>query len=125
MARRWHGLTWLVPAAGALALGLHLRSYRTFFTDDGFISLRYASRLLHGHGLTWTEGDPVEGYVNRQADQEGVDRSVILDRITSRMAIPEIPQDADVAEAAIFLCSDRARFITGQYLMVNSGELMT
>lgn len=74
---------------------------------------------------TWMWGDPVEGYVNMKAEQEGVDRSVILARITSRMAIPEIPQDADVAEAAIFLCSDRARFITGQYLMVNSGELMT
>ncbi len=74
---------------------------------------------------TWMWGDPVEGYVKMQAEQEGVDRSVILARITSRMAIPEIPQDADVAEAAIFLCSNRARFITGQYLMVNSGELMT
>jgi NAD(P)-dependent dehydrogenase (short-subunit alcohol dehydrogenase family) len=74
---------------------------------------------------TWMWGDPVEGYVNMKAEQEGVDRSVILARITSRMAIPEIPQDADVAEAAIFLCSDRARLITGQYLMVNSGELMT
>lgn len=50
---------------------------------------------------------------------------VILARITSRIAIPEIPEDADVAEAAIFLCSDRTRLITGQYLMVNSGELMT
>lgn len=74
---------------------------------------------------TWMWGDPVEGYVNHLAEQEGVDRSVILARITSRMAIPEIPQDADVAEAAIFLCSDRARVITGQFLMVNSGELMT
>ena len=74
---------------------------------------------------TWMWGDPVEGFVNRQAEAEGVDRAMILERITSRFAIPEIPQDADVAEAAIFLCSDRARFITGQYLMVNSGELMT
>ena len=32
--------------------------------DDAFISLRYAQRLLEGHGLTWTDGPPVEGYSN-------------------------------------------------------------
>ena len=40
-----------------------------FFSDDSFISLRYSDRLLHGHGLTWTDdaaGLPeyVEGYSN-------------------------------------------------------------
>jgi enoyl-[acyl-carrier-protein] reductase (NADH) len=40
------------------------------------------------------------------------------------MAIPEIPADEDVAEAVIFFCSDRSRTITGQTLLVNSGELM-
>ena len=37
----------------------------------------------------------------------------------------EIPADEDVAESAVFLCSDRARMITGQTLYVNSGEYMT
>ena len=40
-----------------------------FFADDSFISLRYAQRLLHGDGLTWTEDasgaiERVEGYSN-------------------------------------------------------------
>jgi hypothetical protein len=35
-----------------------------FFSDDGFISLRYAKRLIDGHGLTWTDGERVEGYSN-------------------------------------------------------------
>ena len=35
-----------------------------FFADDAFISLRYAQRLLAGHGLTWTDGEAVEGYSN-------------------------------------------------------------
>ena len=35
-----------------------------FISDDSLISLRYAQRLLAGHGLTWTEGPPVEGYSN-------------------------------------------------------------
>ena len=36
-----------------------------------------------------------------------------------------IPQDADVAEAGLFFCSDRARMISGEYPMVNAAELMT
>ncbi|HEX5051666.1 MAG TPA: hypothetical protein VFZ65_07845 [Planctomycetota bacterium] len=35
-----------------------------FFADDAFISLRYADRLLAGQGLTWTDGERVEGYSN-------------------------------------------------------------
>jgi arabinofuranosyltransferase len=47
---------------GALAVHAHL--YLPFLSDDALISLRYARRLLQGHGLTWTEGRPVEGYSN-------------------------------------------------------------
>jgi len=50
--------------AGALAVLLHERAYAPFFTDDGFISLRYTERLLHGDGLTWTDHERVEGYSN-------------------------------------------------------------
>jgi len=46
------------------ALGLHAWSFLPFMPDDAFISLRYARRLLSGHGLTWTDGPPVEGYSN-------------------------------------------------------------
>lgn len=35
-----------------------------FVSDDAFISLRYAGRLLAGDGLTWTDGERVEGYSN-------------------------------------------------------------
>lgn len=35
-----------------------------FFSDDAFISLRYVDRLLAGDGLTWTDGERVEGYSN-------------------------------------------------------------
>ena len=42
------------------------RAYKfyPFMADDAFISLRYARRFLDGHGLTWTDGAPVEGYSN-------------------------------------------------------------
>jgi NAD(P)-dependent dehydrogenase (short-subunit alcohol dehydrogenase family) len=73
---------------------------------------------------TWMWGPPVEAYVAAQAKQRGVPEAEIVADITSRMAIPEIPADEDVAEAVIFFCSDRSRTITGQTLLVNSGELM-
>lgn len=61
----WRAIGVATAALCAFVLGYHaLHVYRTFFFDDSFISLRYADRLLHGHGLTWTAGPPVEGYSN-------------------------------------------------------------
>jgi len=51
-------------AASAIAIALHARHYLPFLSDDALISLRYARRLLDGHGLSWTDGQPVEGYSN-------------------------------------------------------------
>ncbi len=42
----------------------HARVYWPFLSDDALISLRYAERLLDGHGLTWTDGERVEGYTD-------------------------------------------------------------
>ena len=49
-------------AIAALAAGTWI--YRQFMADDAFISLRYADRLLEGRGLTWNDGEFVEGYTN-------------------------------------------------------------
>ncbi|MGD8608430.1 MAG: hypothetical protein PVH21_14130 [Myxococcales bacterium] len=54
----------LVGFVAAAALIVHARSYPVLTYDDAFISLRYAQRLVEGHGLTWTDGPPVEGYSN-------------------------------------------------------------
>ena len=42
----------------------HAAYYYPFVADDALISLRYADRLLDGAGLTWTDGERVEGYSN-------------------------------------------------------------
>ncbi len=58
---------WPVLTAGALGLallGLNCARYPKFFFDDAFISLRYADRLRDGLGMTWTEGERVEGCTN-------------------------------------------------------------
>ncbi|MGW1280212.1 SDR family oxidoreductase [Streptomyces tsukubensis] len=72
----------------------------------------------------WMWGPPVEAYVRGTARAEGVPESEVRARLTERMALPEPATDGDVAEAVVFLASDRARSITGQSLLVNAGELM-
>lgn len=59
--------TFALVAAAALAgvtAFAAARHYAPFLADDALISLRYAQRLLAGHGLTWTDGPRVEGYSN-------------------------------------------------------------
>ncbi|MFD9390300.1 SDR family oxidoreductase [Streptomyces sp. NPDC060000] len=72
----------------------------------------------------WMWGPPVQAYVQFTAQTEGVAEEEVLGRLTGRMALPELATDGDVADAAVFLASDRARAITGQSLLVNAGELM-
>jgi len=59
---------WLLPAAGsviaALMLASQLKWGSTVFTDDPFISYRYAQNLVAGHGLVFNPGERVEGYTN-------------------------------------------------------------
>ncbi|GGY69543.1 SDR family oxidoreductase [Streptomyces omiyaensis] len=72
----------------------------------------------------WMWGPPVEAFVHFTAQTEGVEEAEVLARLTSRMALPELATDGDVADAVAFLASPRARAITGQSLLVNAGELM-
>jgi len=58
------GVSFAVAAAGAAALVAHAAYRLPYFVDDAFISLRYVQRLLEGRGLTWTDGERVEGYSN-------------------------------------------------------------
>ncbi|MEV0487214.1 SDR family oxidoreductase [Streptomyces sp. NPDC050508] len=72
----------------------------------------------------WMWGPPVEAYVQFTAHTEKVPEAEVLKRLSDRMALPELATDGDVADAAVFLASERARAITGQSLLVNAGELM-
>lgn len=67
-----YALDWLLAALpalsvvllGSMVLLLHAQRYLPFFADDSFISMRYAERLIEGKGLTWNDGERVEGYSN-------------------------------------------------------------
>ena len=72
----------------------------------------------------WMWGPAVEMYVRWTSGTEGVPEEEVKARLSERMALPELATDGDVAEAALFFASDRARAITGQSLLVNAGELM-
>jgi NAD(P)-dependent dehydrogenase (short-subunit alcohol dehydrogenase family) len=74
---------------------------------------------------TWMWGPPVQMYVQWQMAERNITEDEAIAEITRNMPLGEIPADEDVAESAAFLCSDRARMITGQTLYVNSGEFMT
>jgi arabinofuranosyltransferase len=54
----------LVLVAIPLLFGIGVFQNRHFIHDDAYISLRYCSNLLQGHGLTWNPGERVEGYTN-------------------------------------------------------------
>ncbi|MER7762637.1 SDR family oxidoreductase [Streptomyces sp. NPDC097619] len=72
----------------------------------------------------WMWGPPVQAFVTFTAHAENLPEEEVLARLASRMALPELATDGDVADAAAFLASDRARAITGQQLLVNAGEVM-
>ncbi len=50
--------------AAAVLAASGLLCVRHFYHDDAFITLRYASRLLAGHGPTWNDGEYVEGFTH-------------------------------------------------------------
>jgi NAD(P)-dependent dehydrogenase (short-subunit alcohol dehydrogenase family) len=52
----------------------------------------------------------------------GGDSAEIIAKIGRKLPLRTVAEDGDVAEAAVFLASPRAKAITGQCLLVNAGE---
>jgi NAD(P)-dependent dehydrogenase (short-subunit alcohol dehydrogenase family) len=48
----------------------------------------------------------------------------VMDQMAAETALNRLPTPDDVADAIVFLASDRARSITGQTLDVNAGRWM-
>ncbi|HKN54716.1 MAG TPA: SDR family oxidoreductase [Amycolatopsis sp.] len=71
---------------------------------------------------TWMWGPNVQLYVALTAQQKGVSEDEVKAGIARKMPLGEIPEDTDVANAAVFFASDNARMLTGQTLFVNGGE---
>ncbi len=74
---------------------------------------------------TWMWGPPVQGWVRWQANERGVAESEVKAELEALFPLGEIPADDDVAEAIVLMLSDRMRMVTGQFLRVDAGQLMT
>jgi len=74
--------------------------------------------------VDWMRGPVVEYWMRTVAESRGVSLDQVLDEVAAPWPLQKMPEDEDVAEAVIFLLSDRARMITGQTLRVNAGSHM-
>ena len=73
---------------------------------------------------SWMWGPNVEMYVNGTAANQGVEPSEVLEGIVGKFPLRRMTEDGEVADVAVFFASDHAKAVTGQHLMVNSGEMM-
>ena len=73
---------------------------------------------------SWMWGPPVQMYVGMQADSKGVSEDEALQDIVGDFPLGRMTEDGEVADVVMFFASDLAKAVTGQHLMVNSGELM-
>ncbi len=73
---------------------------------------------------SWMWGPPVEMLVNYRSEQQGRPKEDVLDDIAGKFPLRRMTEDGEVADVAAFFASDRAKAVTGQYLLVNSGEML-
>ncbi|GAB2835383.1 SDR family oxidoreductase [Streptomyces daliensis] len=132
LKRRGGGAVVLIGTQSSVAAPSQVRQAAYAASKGGLVSAMYSlARELGPHRVRvntvqpgWMWGPPVQAYVRWTADAEGVPEEEVRERLASRMALPELATDGDVADAVTFLASERARSITGQCLLVNAGELM-
>ena len=69
-------------------------------------------------------GPNTETMFARMAERAGTTPDAVREEMAADTALRRLPTPDDVADAVVFLASDRARSITGQTLDVNSGRWM-
>lgn len=75
--------------------------------------------------MGWMDGPPVDAYLGAVAQQQGVPEEEVRKPIVAAIPIGEMPDDADCANAVLFLCTDWASVVTGAILDINGGEFMS
>lgn len=73
---------------------------------------------------SWMWGPPVQMLVTGRAAQQDRPEDEVLHDIVGGFPLRRMTEDGEVAEVAAFFASDHAKAVTGQYLLVNAGELM-
>ena len=72
---------------------------------------------------SWMWGPPVEMFIKGQAKQEKISKEEALQKIVGGFPLRRMTEDGEVADVVAFFASDLAKAVTGQHLLVNSGEL--
>lgn len=95
------------------------------------VASKYLAKELGGYGIRvntalmgWMWGDPVKGYMQFTAANEGITEEEAIGQVTKNIPLGRIPTDDECAKAALFLVSDYAAAVTGATLDVNGGEFM-
>ena len=73
---------------------------------------------------SWMWGPPVEMLVDYRSKKEDRSKEDVLDDIVGKFPLRRMTEDGEVADVAAFFASDHAKAVTGQYLLVNAGELL-
>jgi NAD(P)-dependent dehydrogenase (short-subunit alcohol dehydrogenase family) len=73
---------------------------------------------------SWMWGPNVELYVTGTAANQGRTEQEVLDDIVGKFPLRRMTDDGEVADVAAFFASDHAKAVTGQYLLVNAGEML-
>lgn len=109
-----------LPQAGYAASKAALLSASYYLADElGRDNIRVNTLVP-----SWMWGPNVQVYVDYRADTEGRTREEVLDEMTGGFPLRRMTEDREVADVAVFFCSDLSRAVTGQSLMVNCGEMM-
>jgi NAD(P)-dependent dehydrogenase (short-subunit alcohol dehydrogenase family) len=72
----------------------------------------------------FVEGPRLDWVVRAQSEARGVEQEQIREEMRSLSPLRRLTQAGEVADAVVFLASERARAITGADLNVNSGVVM-
>lgn len=72
---------------------------------------------------SWMWGPPVEMLVNWRSTNEERTKDEVLHDIVGKFPLRRMTEDGEVADVVSFFASDHAKAVTGQYLLVNSGEI--
>jgi NAD(P)-dependent dehydrogenase (short-subunit alcohol dehydrogenase family) len=73
-------------------------------------------------GFIW--GPSVQGYLQHRADSRGVPFDDEYDQVASETCLGYLPDSAEITGSVIFLASDLARPVTGQWFAVNAGQYL-
>lgn len=72
---------------------------------------------------SWMMGPPVQMLIDYRVSAEGKSEEEVVDDIAGGFPLQRMTGDDEVADVVTFFCSDFAKAVTGQHLLVNAGEL--